>query len=114
GAAVGTTLRVRGLGPIPPRHPAPAADRAELSKLLDRPDTDTVDPFVLRRDKSYVFSSDRRAAIGYRYVSGVGLASGDPVGDPAAFEDAVARFLELCDSHGWRPAVYGTRWDRAW
>ena len=114
GAAGGTTLLVLGLGPIARRHPAPAAERAEVARLLDRPDADTVDPFVLRCDKSYVFSSDRRAAIGYRYVGGVGLASGDPVGHPDAFQDAVARFLEVCDSHGWRPAVYGTRWDRAW
>jgi lysyl-tRNA synthetase class 2 len=66
-----------------------------------------------------VFSGDKRAAVAYRCFNGVGLASGDPVGDGASFEDAARRFVEHCDRHGWRPAVLGARdgrvevWERA-
>ncbi len=87
-------------------------ERDELLDLIDRSDGDTLDPFVLRRDKRRVFSPDRRAAIGLRYVDGVGLAAGDPVGEPAAFGSCVQEFLHLCERHGWRPAVMGAREDR--
>jgi len=97
--------------------PAPARDaanepRAAIRRLADRDDGDTLDPFALRADKSYVFSPDGRAALAYRCVGGVGLASGDPVGAPEAFADAVAAFLALCDETGWRAAVMGVRGDR--
>ncbi len=96
---------------------APAPDRARrttarLRALADRPDGDTLDPFALRADKNHVLSGDGRAAVAYRLVAGVGLASGDPVGEPESFADAVARFVELCDAHGWRPAFMGVRGDR--
>lgn len=87
-------------------------ERDELLALLDRTDGDTLDPFVLRRDKRRVFSPDRRAAIGLRYVDGVGLAAGDPVGEPAAFRACVQEFVHLCERRGWRPAVMGAREDR--
>lgn len=87
-------------------------EREELLALIDRRDGDTLDPFVLRRDKRRVFSPDRRAAMGLRYVDGVGLAAGDPVGDPASFSACVQEFLHLCERHGWRPAVMGAREDR--
>ncbi len=86
--------------------------RAAIRRLADRADGDTLDPFALRADKSYVFSPDGRAALAYRCVGGVGLASGDPVGAPEAFAGAVAAFLALCDETGWRAAVMGVRGDR--
>ena len=85
---------------------------AELRELTDRPDGDTLDPFARRSDKKLVWSADGRAAVAYRVVAGVGLASGDPVGDQDAFGDAIARFVALCDEHGWRPAFMGARGDR--
>ncbi len=81
----------------------------EAARLLDRPDGDTLDPFVLRHDKRRLFSADRHATIGFRYVRGVALASGDPVGDPESFPSAVSAFLATCDRNGWRPAVMGLR-----
>lgn len=97
--------------------PARAVDfddepRERVRRLLDRPDGDTLDPFALRADKQYVFSGDGRAAIAYRCVAGVGLASGDPVGEPASFPDALAQFVAHCEARGWRPAVMGARSDR--
>ncbi|MEV4701854.1 phosphatidylglycerol lysyltransferase domain-containing protein [Actinoplanes sp. NPDC049316] len=81
----------------------------EARVLAGRADGGTLDPFVLRRDKRRLFSPDHRAVLGYRYVRGVGLASGDPVGDPDAFPAVVGRFLALCTHSGWRPAVVGVR-----
>ena len=100
------------LAPVALRGGGSAPEREELASLIDRTDGDTIDPFILRRDKRYVFSPDRHAAVGYRYLHGVGYASGDPVGDPASFTGAIGAFLELCKSHGWRPAVVGARHDR--
>jgi lysyl-tRNA synthetase class 2 len=100
------------LAPVALRGGGPGSELGELASLLDRDDGDTLDPFVARTDKRRVFSADRQAAIGYRYFYGVGLAGGDPVGDPAAFGACIRDFVELCDRHGWRPAVIGARWDR--
>ncbi|MHB8341563.1 MAG: bifunctional lysylphosphatidylglycerol flippase/synthetase MprF, partial [Mycobacteriales bacterium] len=100
------------LAPVRDTSPAGRGDGAALRPLLSRPDGDTLDPFVLRGDKSHVFSPDRQAVLGYRYLAGVGLAAGDPVGDPASFPAAVGAFLDLCDRHGWRPAIIAVRGDR--
>ncbi len=100
------------LAPVAERALAPAIEREWVRRLVQREDGDTLDPFALRHDKRYIFSTDRRAAIAYRYVNGSGLASGDPVGDPAGFADALGRFLERCAECGWRPAVIGARADR--
>jgi len=86
--------------------------RDRVRPLVDRGDGDTLDPFALRSDKAYVFSGDGRAAVAYRYVNGVGLASGDPVGEPASFTDAIARFLDRCQEGGWRTGFMGVREDR--
>lgn len=100
------------LAPVRDTAPGGRADPAALRPLLGRPDGDTLDPFVLRGDKSHVFSPDRLAVLGYRYLAGVGLAAGDPVGDPRSYPGAVAAFLDLCDRHGWRPAIIAVRGDR--
>ena len=100
------------LAPVADRHGNPSAtERAELTPMVFRPGAGTLDPFILRGDKRHVFSDDRKAAVGYRYLTGVGLASGDPVGEPGSFASAIEGFLALCDVKGWRPAVYGVRGD---
>lgn len=101
------------LAPLPDAGQAVGvAEEPSLRDLTDRPDGDTLDPFARRADKRLVRSADGRAAVAYRYVAGVGLASGDPVGDPASFADAVNRFVRHCDARGWRPAFMGVRDDR--
>lgn len=105
-------IAVAMLAPVAERTLAPAIERERIRRLAHRDDGDTLDPFALRHDKRYIFSTDGRAAVAYRYVNGAGLASGDPVGDPAAFADAVCRFVERCAECGWRPAVIGARGDR--
>ena len=100
------------LAPVAERAGGRHDERNDVRAMIDRTDGDTLDPFALRRDKRYVFSPDGLAVVAYRYLNGVGLASGDPVGDPASFQDAIFAFVEHCDRNGWRPAVYGARVDR--
>jgi lysylphosphatidylglycerol synthetase-like protein (DUF2156 family) len=92
---------------LPRRPPAPAgaADRRHVWALVDRTGGDALAPFVLRTDKSYVFSGDRQAAVGYRVRCGTAVASGDPVGDPASYRNAVDAFVAHAESNGWRVAV---------
>ena len=68
---------------------------------------DSLGYFALRRDKSVVFSPTGKAAVSYRVVSGVMLASGDPIGDPEAWPGAIREFMALADRHAWVPAVMG-------
>ncbi|MGZ4204815.1 MAG: bifunctional lysylphosphatidylglycerol flippase/synthetase MprF [Actinomycetota bacterium] len=100
------------LAPVAERAGGRRDEREDIAAMIDRPDGDTLDPFALRRDKRYAFSPDRRAAVAYRYLNGVGLASGDPVGEPTAFPGALRAFVDVCEQSGWRPAVYGARFDR--
>jgi lysyl-tRNA synthetase, class II len=68
---------------------------------------DSLGYFATRRDKSVVFAPSGRAAITYRVEVGVCLASGDPIGDPRAWPQAVEAWLALCQSYGWTPGNMG-------
>ena len=97
-----------------PRHRrrrAPNTNAPRSARLVDAEGSDTLAPFVLRSDKSYVFSPDRRAVIGYRVLYGVAVAGGDPAGDPRSYPAAVAEFAALAERSGWRMAVLGARGD---
>jgi len=83
-----------------------AADESTMRALLER-SPDSLGYFNLRPDKSVVWSDSGKAAIAYRVVSGVMLASGDPLGDPEAWPGAIAHFLAEAERHAWTPAVIG-------
>ncbi len=68
---------------------------------------DSLGYFATRRDKSVIFAPNGRAAITYRVEVGVCLASGDPVGDPRSWPQAIAAWLERCREYGWAPGVMG-------
>jgi lysyl-tRNA synthetase class 2 len=86
-----------------------AADRLQVRRLLlEHGAGDSLGYFATRDDRSTVFSGDRRAAVSYRVVAGVCLAAGDPVGDPAAWPDAITHWLATARSYGWVPAVTST------
>ena len=99
------------LRPVLDRTPAPDDDALRAAVGASG---GTLDYFLLRDDKRVVRTGG--AALGYRYLSGVGLATGDPVGDPAAATAVFEAFVAECDQHGWRPAVVGTheRFRTAW
>ncbi len=99
------------LTPAPSPPAGTDEERAEAARLVDSGASDTLAPFILRSDKSYVFSPDRRAVIGYRVMFGVAAAGGDPAGDPGSYAAAVAEFVALANRSGWRIAVLGARSD---
>ena len=68
---------------------------------------DSLGYFATRRDKSVVFAQSGRAAVTYRVEVGVCLASGDPIGDPKAWPQAIGAWLGLCQAYGWAPGVMG-------
>ncbi|MFG2885048.1 phosphatidylglycerol lysyltransferase domain-containing protein [Streptomyces sp. NPDC048297] len=83
-------------------------DEKRLRALLERHgDRDSLGYFALRREKSVVWSPTGKAAVAYRVVGGVSLASGDPIGDPEAWPGAIAPWLAEARAHGWIPAVMG-------
>ncbi|WP_408022593.1 phosphatidylglycerol lysyltransferase domain-containing protein [Streptacidiphilus albus] len=80
----------------------------QVRELLTRHGArDSLGYFALRRDKSVIFSPSGKAAIAYRVVSGVMLASGDPIGDVEAWPGAIKRFMEEAHRYAWVPAVMG-------
>ncbi|HEX3002675.1 MAG TPA: phosphatidylglycerol lysyltransferase domain-containing protein [Angustibacter sp.] len=100
----------------PRRKPAVLApdDERRLRDLLDRHGCrDSLGYFALRRDKSVVFSASGKAAIAYRVVGGVTLASGDPLGDPEAWPGAISAWLDEADRFAWTPGVLGASQDGA-
>ncbi|GAB7031885.1 phosphatidylglycerol lysyltransferase domain-containing protein [Streptomyces platensis subsp. malvinus] len=94
-----------------PEHPAARLtdeDEQRLRELLARHGgRDSLGYFALRRDKGAVFSPSGKAAVCYRVISGVMLASGDPIGDVEAWPGAIERFMEEARAHSWTPAVHG-------
>ncbi|GAA2122756.1 phosphatidylglycerol lysyltransferase domain-containing protein [Kitasatospora saccharophila] len=83
-------------------------DQARLRELLEKQgERDSLGYFALRRDKAVVFSPSGKAAIAYRVVGGVTLASGDPIGDPEAWPGAIDAWLAEAREHAWVPAVMG-------
>lgn len=74
---------------------------------------DSLGYFATRRDKAVVFSPSGKAAVTYRVEAGVCLASGDPVGDPEAWTQAIEAWLKLATRYGWQPAVMGASEDGA-
>jgi lysyl-tRNA synthetase, class II len=96
------------LRPAEPRARLSRADADRVRDLLARQgDRDSLGYFALRDDKSVIWSPTGKACIGYRVVSGVMLASGDPIGDPEAWPGAIGPFLEEAGRHAWAPAVMG-------
>jgi lysyl-tRNA synthetase class 2 len=91
-----------------PRARFGPADRQRIRELLDKyGDRDSLGYFALRDDKSVIWSPSGKAGVCYRVVSGVMLASGDPLGDPEAWPGAIGEFLSEAARHAWRPAVMG-------
>ena len=105
-------LALRSPRPLP--HLSQEDDLALRAMLPEAPDS--LGYFNLRSDKSVLWSDSRKAAVAYRVVGGVMLASGDPIGDPEAWPGAMENFLLEADRHAWVPAALGCseRAGRAW
>lgn len=106
GAATAMLTLVAFLAPV--RKPArlSAQDEARLRAMLAcGGGRDSLGYFCLRGDKVAVFSPSGKAAVSYRVIGGVSLASGDPLGDPEAWPQAITAWLAEADSYAWTPGV---------
>jgi lysyl-tRNA synthetase class 2 len=105
------TLLVTGylfLRPAKHRARLSQQDGGEIRELLRKHGhRDSLGYFTLRNDKSVIWSATGKSCVGYRVVSGVMLASGDPIGDPEAWPGAIHAFLDEAARHAWAPAVMG-------
>ncbi|MDH6133879.1 lysyl-tRNA synthetase class 2 [Kitasatospora sp. MAA4] len=111
-AALGlVTAFTSGYLALRPEKPEPELtpeEEVKVRALLERHgERDSLGYFALRRDKSVLFSPTGKAAISYRVISGVMLASGDPVGDVEAWPGAIKVFMAAAREHAWVPAVMG-------
>jgi len=80
-----------------------------LVKQLVKHDSeqDSLGYFATRKDKSVVWTENRKAGIAYRVQGGVMLASGDPFGEFSLWPDAISEFLKIAAQHAWLPGVMG-------
>lgn len=94
----------------PRRKPAvlAEADERHLRQLLaQHGGEDSLGYFALRRDKTAIFSPSGKAAIAYRVIGGVSLASGDPLGDREAWPGVIDAWLDEARRYAWVPGVLG-------
>jgi lysyl-tRNA synthetase class 2 len=85
----------------------PDDERKVRTLLAASGERDSLGYFATRRDKAVIFSPSGKGAVTYRVVTGVCLASGDPLGDVEAWGPAIEAWLEQSRAYAWRPAVMG-------
>ena len=85
----------------------PAEEERVRGLLAESGERDSLGYFATRRDKAVIFSASGKAAVTYRVVAGVTLASGDPLGDPEAWAPAIEAWLDQAKEYAWTPAVMG-------
>jgi len=108
GALIALTTAYLIFRPAEPRAALGASDEQRMRQLLaSHGDRDSLGYFALRRDKSVIWSPTGKSCIAFRVLSGVMLASGDPLGDPEAWPGAIKEFMLEAERHAWVPAVLG-------
>ncbi|WP_425441811.1 bifunctional lysylphosphatidylglycerol synthetase/lysine--tRNA ligase LysX [Saccharopolyspora shandongensis] len=85
----------------------PEEERQVRRLIAEHGERDSLGYFATRRDKAVLFSDSGKAAVTYRVVAGVCLASGDPLGDAEAWRPAIEKWLAMCREYTWTPAVMG-------
>ena len=83
----------------------PGKELAVRTLLLTGGHDDSLGYFATRRDKAVLMSPDGRAAISYRVIASVALASADPLGPKDAWPDAIEAWLNQARTYGWVPAA---------
>ena len=80
-----------------------------MRALLEKFPASSEDFFKLwPQDKAYFFNEDYAAGLAYRVSGGVALAVADPAGNPAAFHDLLADFLQYCRVNDWSASLIHT------
>ncbi|WP_209634966.1 bifunctional lysylphosphatidylglycerol synthetase/lysine--tRNA ligase LysX [Kibdelosporangium banguiense] len=92
---------------------APGEELQVRELLAEYGERDSLGYFATRRDKSVVFAPSGRAAVTYRVLGGVSVASGDPIGDHEAWRHAVDAWLAEAHRYGWTAGVLGASEDGA-
>ena len=83
-------------------------DLEQIKELIKHDtDQDSLGYFATRKDKSVIWTENRKAGIAYRVQGGVMLASGDPFGEFSLWPDAINEFLKIAREHAWTPGVMG-------
>ncbi len=78
-----------------------------IRRLLADGDPDSLGYFATRRDKASILSASGDAALTYRVLCGVSLASGDPIGARRHWPEVIAAWKAEARQFGWVPAVLG-------
>ncbi|TQM67484.1 lysyl-tRNA synthetase class II [Actinomadura hallensis] len=84
---------------------SPREELAARALLAEYGDQDSLGYFALRRDKDVMVAPNGKAAIAYRVEGSVSLASGDPLGDPESWDQAIEAWLAECRAHAWIPGA---------
>ncbi len=92
-----------------PRRPvcSGAPDRRLAREVVRVHGHDTLAGFKLRDDVEYLFSTDRRAFLGYRVEGRVLLVSGDAVGPDDALPGLIAEARTFAEGHGLKIGATG-------
>jgi lysylphosphatidylglycerol synthetase-like protein (DUF2156 family) len=93
-----------------------AATKSRVRQLVALSEANPLAPFALRPEKSYAFSPDGTAAVGYRVRVGTAVAAGDPIGAPESWAAAIDAFVREARARKLRIAVLGAgeRAKQAW
>ncbi|MCA1834442.1 MAG: phosphatidylglycerol lysyltransferase domain-containing protein [Actinomycetota bacterium] len=83
------------------------AERLVARGVVAANDADSLSYFALRYDKDYFFNEDRSAFIAYRYVAGIALISGDPVGPREAWAPLLNGFFVYAAQRDWTVSIIG-------
>lgn len=81
--------------------------------LLQNGEKDSLAYYATRRDKQLAFNDSESAAVDYRVVGSVSLASGDPIGPPSKWPEAIAAWKAEARYYGWTLAALGASEDGA-
>jgi lysylphosphatidylglycerol synthetase-like protein (DUF2156 family) len=81
--------------------------RHRVRHLVAVSERDPLAPFAMRPEKSYAFSPDGDAAVGYRVRLRTAVASGDPVGAAESWLAAIEAFVSEARRRKLRIAVIG-------
>ena len=98
--------------PTPDTRSLSAEDEARVRTLLrEHGDLDSLGYFATRRDKAVIWDHDEpalaRAGVSYRAFGSISLASGNPVGEPKAWDAAIGRWRDHARGAGLSMAVMG-------
>jgi lysylphosphatidylglycerol synthetase-like protein (DUF2156 family) len=95
--------------PLPEESDEADTERARhhVRHLVTVSERDPLAPFALRPEKSYAFSPDGDAAVGYRVRLRTAVASGDPVGAAESWPAAIEAFVLEARRRKLRIAVIG-------